>query len=362
MKRTDLQREISRRLLRWFRPDLRNMPWRGGEPYAVWISEIMLQQTRVEAVKPYFLRFMRRFPTIASLAQAPLADVLKQWEGLGYYARARNLHKAAKAVCTDFGGKLPQTVKELRTLGGIGRYTAGAIASIAFGLDEPVLDGNVTRVLCRVFAIDSNPKSSATREELWKLAQSLLPPGKAGLFNQALMDLGATVCTPQNPLCRQCPLHPTCRAHHSGRQEELPVKAAPKTLPHYTIVAGVVWKAGRILIDRRKPQGLLGGLWEFPGGKVQPGETLDQALIREIREEVGISVRVLEPLVAIRHAYSHFRITLHVFHCRHVSGTPKPIACDAIKWVRPADLADFAFPKANHAALKLLLRGDTPET
>lgn len=343
-------------LLAWFRRRRRDMPWRRTrDPYAIWISEIMLQQTRVTAVTPYYLRFLEQFPTVEALAAARLDVVLKYWEGLGYYTRARNLHRAAQIVVREFGGRLPGTAEGLRSLPGIGRYTAGAVASIAFGLDEPVLDGNVTRVLCRVFRIAEPPKDDAVQRTLWRLARKLIPPGEAGDFNQAMMELGATICQPRNPRCDECPVQAFCRAYRAGDQAELPLKAAKKPLQHHTVVAGVIRKGLRILIDRRKPEGLLGGLWEFPGGKVERGETLPAALRREVREEVGVAVAVGEEIAVVQHAYSHFRITLHAFLCDYKRGTAKPVQCDEVKWVTVKQLSQFAFPKANHGILKVLV-------
>jgi A/G-specific adenine glycosylase len=210
-------KEIQKNVLRWFQRNTRELPWRKRrDPYAIWVAEIMLQQTRSGAVGPYYKRFLKRFPTVQGLAAAPVGDVLKVWEGLGYYARARNMHRAAKQIVRDFGGRLPQTAAELRTLPGIGRYTAGAIASIAFDADEPVLDGNVTRVLSRLFRIRENPRTAKNQQRLWSLAQKLIPRGKARQFNQGMMDLGATVCTPSRPLCPSCPLKKLCGAYSRG--------------------------------------------------------------------------------------------------------------------------------------------------
>ncbi len=347
--------EAPEALLAWFRLRPRDMPWRRTrDPYAIWISEIMLQQTRVTAVTPYYLRFMEQFPTVEVLAESRLDVVLKYWEGLGYYTRARNLHKAAQLIVQQFGGKLPRTAEELQTLPGIGRYTAGAVASIAFGLDEPVLDGNVTRVLCRVFHISEPPKTDDVQKTLWTLARKLIPAGRAGDFNQAMMELGATICLPRKARCEDCPIQPFCRAYRHGDPSALPVKEDKKPLPHHTIVAGVIHRGLNVLIDRRKPEGLLGGLWEFPGGKVERGETLAEALRREVREEVGIEITVGEEIAVVQHAYSHFRITLHAFDCKYKGGTARPIQCDDVKWVTVKQLSQYAFPKANHGILKVL--------
>jgi A/G-specific adenine glycosylase len=344
-------------LPRWYRKHQRDLPWRRSrDPYAIWVSEIMLQQTRVDQASPFFERFMRRFPNTRALARAPMEKVLKAWEGMGYYSRARNIHRAAQMILAEHDGEVPGDRSALLKLPGIGPYTAGAIASIAFGLDEPVLDGNVTRVLCRVFAIGEDPKASETQTKLWSLASRLIPPGSAGLFNQALMELGAMVCTPRGPACTACPIREACLAMARGRQEDYPARSRRKALPHETIVAGVIRKRSRILIDRRRPEGLLGGLWEFPGGKAEKGESLEQALLREIREEVGIRVRVDHPLAVVDHAYSHFRITLHAFACTHVSGQASPLHSMAVKWVWPGALGRYAFPAASLKVISALRR------
>ena len=346
---------IRRPLLRWFDREARDLPWRRtGDPYAIWISEIMLQQTRVRAAVPYYERFVRRFPTVHTLAKARLDSVLKLWEGLGYYSRARNLHKAAQEIVTRFGGQLPETRSELLSLPGIGVYTAGAISSIAFGQREPLVDGNVTRVLCRVFRIHRNPKEAAVQKKLWSLAEELLPSTRPGDFNQALMELGSEICLPRNPQCEVCPLRRTCLAKRHGEQNRLPVRRRKKPIPCHTVVVGVIERNGRVLIDKRPSEGLLGGLWEFPGGKKQSGESLEEALHREVLEEIGIRIHVGEPIATVDHAYSHFRIRLYAFRCTYVSGTAQCLGCDAVKWVRPGDLHRYAFPAANKKIIRAL--------
>jgi A/G-specific adenine glycosylase len=334
-------------LLTWFDTFARKLPFRGTkDPYAVWISEIMLQQTQVTTVIPYYNRFMKRFPTVQKLAAARLDSVLKLWQGLGYYTRARNLHKAARAIVDSHRGVFPDTFDAIVALPGIGRYTAGAVASIAFGLPVPVLDGNVMRVLCRLYRLSDNPKSPAAQKHLWHLAETLVPQSRPGDFNQSLMELGATVCTPKNPNCLQCPVQKHCLAYAHNEQDVLPrmPKAAPT--PHYTVAVGLVYKDGKLLIDKRNPDGFLGGLWELPGGKKKKDETLKQTVAREIREEIGIDVAVGKRLCIVRHAYSHFRITLHAFDCTYTAGTAKPIHCVAVKWITPKDLSKYAFPAA----------------
>jgi A/G-specific adenine glycosylase len=346
---------FSTRLLNWYDQHKRALPWRETrDPYRIWLSEILLQQTRVEAVIPYYQKFLARFPDVFALARAPLDDVLKAWEGAGYYARARNLHRAAQVVVVKYGGKFPGALRELRELPGIGRYTAGAMASIAFEERTPVVDGNVARVLCRYFGIREDPKASATQAKLWDLAADLLPKKRAGDFNQALMELGATICLPKNPRCLVCPVQQHCFARQEGLQKVLPVKRAKQTLPHKIIAAGVIYRRGKILIQQRLNQGLLGGLWEFPGGKVEAGESLQECVTRECREEVGLAVRVDEKIITVHHAYSHFSITLHAFRCEYVSGRVKLASAQKFKWVAPHELEQYAFPAANKKIMAAL--------
>jgi len=343
------------RLAAWYRRRRRDLPWRRTrDPYAVWVAEVMLQQTRVATVIPYYERFLAAFPDVRALAEAPLERVLKVWEGLGYYARARNLHRAARRLLREHDGRLPADAAALRRLPGIGPYTAGAIASIAFGRDEPVLDGNVARVLCRLFRLRGDPRAARTRDRLWRLAGRIVRNGRAGLVNQALMDLGATVCTPCEPQCRACPVAPLCAAREHGEQRLLPRRGPRRPVPHHEAAVGVILRGRRLLIGRRPADGLLGGLWEFPGGKRRRGETLEACLRREVREEVGIEVRIERPLVTVRHAYSHFRVTLHAFVCRHVRGRTRALACAEVRWVPPEHLDRFAFPAANRRILAAL--------
>jgi A/G-specific adenine glycosylase len=343
-------------MLAWYAKHKRDLPWRrdARDPYRVWISEILLQQTQVATVIPYYERFLARFPTVRALASADLDAVLKTWEGAGYYARARNLHRAANQIVAQFDEKIPSTVEELLTLPGIGRYTAGAIASIAFNRDAPVLDGNVIRVLCRYLNLTGDPKNSMTQRELWKLMELLLPHGRAGDFNQAMMELGATLCAPRNPQCEICPLKRGCLARQKDIQAQLPTKRKKKTLPHHPIAVGVIWKRGKILIAQRRARDLLGGLWEFPGGHQEQGESLARCAAREIREELGIKVKVGKEFASVDHAYSHFSITLHAFNCRWQSGRPRALGCAKWKWVSPRELSLYAFPKANRAVIEKL--------
>ncbi len=337
---------IAQLLLSWYRQNARQLPWRGSpDPYAVWVSEIMLQQTRVETVIPFFQRWMARFPSVTALAEASLDEVLRLWEGLGYYSRARNLHRAAQVVTAQYGGQLPAERAALEKLPGIGRYTAGAIASMAFGQDEAALDGNIRRVLARLFDVSLPARSPAGEARLWELARQVLPAGEAGDFNQALMDLGSSICTPRSPACLVCPLTSLCRARQLGVQEQRPVLQARSAVPHLTVTAAVLRRDSQVLIAQRPPQGLLGGMWEFPGGKLEPGESLPEGLRREIREELAAEIEVGEELGVFEHAYTHFRVTLHAFFCRLSAGEPAALEASQIRWVTVPELAAFPMGK-----------------
>jgi A/G-specific adenine glycosylase len=346
---------IRRNLLRWYRANARDLPWRRtGDPYAVWLSEILLQQTRVDQGLPYYERFLKRFPTVQTLARADEHAVLKAWEGLGYYSRARNLHKAARLVVNDANGVFPVKAEDWQALPGIGRYTAGAIASIVYGESVPVLDGNVIRVLTRLFDIDDCSDVPSVREKLWALAGELVPDSDPGDFNQAMMELGASVCSPRNPSCSDCPLGKSCLSLRAGTQLARPVRKAKKAVPHKEMVLGAMVKQGRILIAKRPSQGLLGGLWELPGGEVDPGESHAKALRRILKHSIGVRVKVGGLVASVDHAYSHFRVTLNVYQCELISGDVSASEHDELKWMTRTRLEEFAFPKAHHKFLHLL--------
>jgi len=348
-------RQVRRRVLRHYDRNKRDLPWRRtSDPYAIWISEVMLQQTRVETVRERWLSFIERFPSLRELASASEQEVLKEWEGLGYYSRARNLRKAAKQIVDSGSDRLPSDLEALRSLPGFGPYTAAAVASIAFGVPEPVVDGNVVRVLSR-FANERRVVTQAVvRRRIEALSRSLLAPRRPGDWNQAVMELGATICAPKRPRCAQCPLSLDCRGFANGDPAKLPRKKPKAAVPHYDIAAGLVWRDERLLIARRPANGLLGGLWEFPGGKVRAGETLEEACVREVREETGITVRCAEPYLSIDHAYTHFRITLHLFHCVPESGRLRPVGCEDPRFVALKDLDRYPFPRANRKAIEAL--------
>ena len=351
---------ISAPLLDWFDQNAADLPWRGAPPYHVWLSEIMLQQTQIETVIPYYKRFLEMYPTVEALAQAPLDDVLKQWEGLGYYSRARNLHKAAQQVVAEFGGAFPQTVDELRTLPGIGPYTAGAVASIAFDQRAPVLDGNVMRVFSRLLDLSDDVTQHRTKKYLWQVAEDLLPDQRAGDYNQALMELGQKICTPKAPACDRCPVQAQCRAYAKGTQADRPVKRKKAPTPHYDVAAGIIRDADeRLLIAQRPLDGLLGGLWEFPGGKQEADETLPACLQRELHEELAIEVDVGALFVQVKHAFTHFKITLHAYECRYIGAQAPHDAPQALEvadwaWVNEDDLSLYSFGKADREVIAAL--------
>jgi A/G-specific adenine glycosylase len=339
---------LAANLLGWYHRSGRSLPWRSDPtPYRVWISEIMLQQTRVETVIPYFERWMVRFPTLADLARAPQQEVLSAWEGLGYYSRARSLHRMAQIVESEYGGVIPDDLDTLRSLPGIGPYTAAAVLSIAYNRDYAALDGNIRRVYSRLFDISAPLNSPESETTLKHIAAAQLPTGQAGDYNQALMDLGAGICIPANPRCLLCPLTALCAAYQKGLQNERPVIKPKAVVPFYLVTAAVIQNGDRVLIARRPEKGLLGGLWEFPGGKVEAGESLPQALTREIREELGVEISVGEPLGAYRHAYTHFRIELHAFFCRITSGAPRALHATEIRWLDISELIGFPMGKVD---------------
>ncbi len=295
----------------------------------------MLQQTQVPTVIPYYQKFLHAFPSIRHLAKADLSRVLTIWEGLGYYSRARNLHRASRIISNQFQGRIPDTIDDLLTLPGIGRYTAGAILSIAYNKEAPILDGNVKRVLSRLFAVSSNPARSKTKGLLWHLSESLIPEGRAGSFNQALMDLGSMVCTPKAPQCTRCPLGHLCKAKEKGNPEKYPTRQSQKRIPHIDAVAAVIQKDGKVLLNRRPPKGLLGGLWEFPNQKMAHGEDLEKQLKNWIKSEIGLTVRTKGHVGTFEQTFSHFKLSLSVHGFQALNGKGK------MKWVPIRKLHQF---------------------
>ncbi|NUM55207.1 MAG: A/G-specific adenine glycosylase [Candidatus Hydrogenedentes bacterium] len=347
--------QFRRALLTWYRRAARDLPWRRTtDPYAIWLSEIMLQQTRVDQGLPYFERFISAFPTVQALAAAKEDRVLKLWEGLGYYSRARNLHRAAKIVADECGGVFPRTAEELQSLPGVGRYTAGAIASIAYGERVPVLDGNVIRVLSRLYNIADCTDDAKVRDRLWKLADRLVPAKHPGDFNQAMMELGARICTPKSAQCGTCPARRFCAARVAGVVDQRPVRKAKAETPRREMVAAVINQNGRYLLVKRPSNGLLGGLWEFPCGTVHNGETHQSALIRGLGESLGVRVKVGGLIASVQHAYSHFRVSLHVYACAISRGELTAKHHDEMRWSTRQQLNRLALPKVVHKFLGAL--------
>lgn len=343
--------EVSRRLLAWYGRDGRDLPWRRTrDPYRIWLSEIMLQQTGVAAVIPYYERFLAAFPDVAALAGAPLEEVLHLWAGLGYYRRARFLHEAARVVMTRHAGRFPEQLAEIMALPGIGRSTAGAIVSIAFDRKAPILDGNVRRVLCRLLAVFGDPRSGKVEKQLWQLAESLTPDDRPHDYAQAIMDLGATVCTPRRPDCRSCPLSGLCQAFWRGLQDQLPQRGARKTVPLVRQVAVLISCRGGYLVRRRPLEGMLGGLWEFPSADVPDGSEAEQ-VARQLLAAEGVSA-TLQELGTVLHAYSHFRVELQVFTCR--ADQVGCVAEDDCRWLPMQELAEWPLHGSHKKALALL--------
>lgn len=331
-------------LLNWFAMHRRPLPWRADyTPYRTWIAEVMLQQTQMERGVQYFLRWMERFPDIESVAQAPEEALLKAWEGLGYYRRARNIQAAAREIMTRHGGVFPSDHAAILALPGIGPYTAGAIASTAFNEDVPCVDGNVERVFSRVFDIATPVKEEPARSCIREHAQTLIPLGQARDFNQALMELGALVCR-KKPVCDVCPLRELCEAHQHGTVSERPLPGRKPIIIRLEMASGILMLHDRIFIQQRRENDVWGGLWEFPGGCVESGETPEQAVTREWMEELGFAVEVLQPLLpAIRHSYTSYRITMRAFLLRLTPDSPAnarlrdgfpmpPVLTEAVDW------------------------------
>lgn len=362
----------TRDLLAWFDARARDIPWRHDpDPYRVWVCEVMAQQTRIETVRERIPAFFSSYPTIESLGAADPDELMRAWEGLGYYARARNLRRAAaslveRAAAAGEAASLPTRASDLRELPGIGPYTAGAVASIAFGRPEPAVDGNARRVLSRLF--DLEQPTPAVLDELARrlIADADAEAGprhrhgnarkgasRAGALNQAIMDLGGEVCTPRSPACVDCPVSTHCLALSRGTVEDRPPRKSRSRLPHHDIAVALVWRDdGQLYIQRRPAEGLLGGLWEFPGGKVEPGEAPAAAAKRETLEETGLRVVIGEAAGRVEHAYSHFRITLHAFHARVTSGRLRADREEPSAWVALDDLDAYAFPAANRRILE----------
>ncbi len=334
---------VRQQLCAWFLRGHRPMPWRDNpNPYWVWVSEVMLQQTQVATVIPYFERFIQRFPTVQALAEAPLEEVLRYWAGLGYYSRARHLHETAKRLLQQ-GGEFPRSVDRLRELPGIGAYTAGAIASIAFNQPEPAVDGNVTRVLARLLWLKGDLKKPRAQNLLWQIARQLIDPQRPSIFNQALMELGSTVCTPTQPRCADCPLSEFCSAFQRGQPTAVPEPSPPKPTRQVVDVSALIVRDAQVLLAQRPPNGLWGGLWEFPRTTRTHREPLETLALR-IAEQLGLQVEPVESIGMVKHAVTSSRIHLYGYLCRHRSGQERSEFYSALAWVAPQEIEAFPLP------------------
>jgi A/G-specific adenine glycosylase len=336
---------IAPRLLTWFDRKRRDLPWRRTkDPYRIWVSEVMLQQTQVTTVIPYYQRFVRVFPTVRRLAEGPLDDVLRLWAGLGYYSRARNLHQAAQQIVAEHGGRFPHTFDRIRRLPGIGDYTAGAITSIAFGEPVPAIDGNAGRVLARVLYVTGDVRAGAPKRRLTELARLAVPADRPGDYNQALMELGSLVCRPADPACDECCLGDLCEARRRGKQRRIPAPRAHPKVQTVRVVAGLARRNGRVLIAQRPPEGVWGGMWEFPNVELRPDAPPAETLVRLFAQAFGLQVEVGEMLASFAHGIMHRRIELTAYSCSVVSGRTQAKAHVAAKWVRPSELGEYALP------------------
>jgi A/G-specific adenine glycosylase len=351
-----MQTSIRRALGAWYDTHRRDLPWRRTtDPYAIWVSEVMLQQTQVKTAEPYFHRFMHRFPDVGALARADEQAVLKLWEGLGYYSRARHLHRAAQMVVAAWDGGLPPDWARMRQLPGVGDYIAAAVLSIAFGRPYAVVDGNVKRVLSRLFCLDTPVNAAASHKIYQAEADALLDTGNPGRHNQALMELGALVCTPKAPRCDQCPLARYCSSFKNCLSDQYPRRAQRRIVKTQHWVAGVVLKEGRLLLARRPETGLLAGMWEFPCGPLGDSVDMATACMEKIRQTVGLSVAVPLQVVTVRHAYTHFKLRLTLCLCHYVGGRIRRNGPAACCWIRPEELTRFALHKAVHKTLPALM-------
>lgn len=349
------RRRIQKYLITWYRVNKRNLPWRKtGSPYRIWISEVMLQQTQVKTVIPYYRRFLRRFPSLTALARARPESVLKLWEGLGYYRRAILLHQAAVLMKKNYRGRIPDSYEQLRTLPGFGEYTAGAVLSIAYHKPVPAVDGNVLRVFSRLLAIAQDIRSPETKKAVTDHIHDLIPEDSPSDFNQALMELGALICTPRKPVCQKCPVKKFCKAFNLDDPEKYPLKSMKKDRRTEPVSVGVIIDKGRCLINQRPPDVILPNLWEFPGGKALPGESPEEACLREVKEETGLDVKITGLITRFRHHYSHYSVDLHFFMCRRIAGKIRPVPSKSLKWVKIKELHRYPFPSSTRRVIGML--------
>lgn len=354
---TTEQAWFTERLLAWYQRAQRDLPWRRiRDPYAIWVSEIMLQQTQVATVLGYYQRWMRRFPSLQALAAAAESDVLHAWQGLGYYSRARNLQRAAQQVVTEHEGVVPRDVTALLTLPGVGRYSAGAIASSAFDVAAPIVDGNVTRVLCRFFGLYGDTRKNPLKATLWQLAEQLIPRGRARDFNQALMEMGATCCTPKRPLCAQCPLAAQCHASSNDAVNVLPQPPVRPKVTEERHIALLVHHRGRYLIEQRPSDApRWAGLWVFPTAPLTKGETPEHG-VQRLAKDKGVKITSATLLTSLTHSITRYRIELSAHHC--AMKAPPTKKSDSQRWLSPAEFDRYALPSP-HARIADSLRANT---
>jgi A/G-specific adenine glycosylase len=337
-----LRRWLGLRLHSWFAVHKRDLPWRHTrDPYRIWISEVMLQQTQAATVIPYYERFLKRFPTLSALAAALEQDVLRLWEGLGYYRRARDLHRAARVIQAEHGGAIPADPAVLRGLPGLGRYTCNAILSQAFDSRLPIIEANSQRVLCRFFGRAEDPARAPLKGWLWQAAEVILPRKRVGEFNQAMMELGALVCTPAAPNCGACPLKSKCAARRTGLQDTIPFRAAPPAATEVKEAAIVLRRRTRVLLVQRPATGRWANLWEFPHGELERNETHEQAALRLLHSLTGTEGRLGTELLTIRHGVTRYRITMVCFEAFHESGKFRPGSYQSSRWLEPSELASY---------------------
>ncbi len=345
------------KLLAWYGAVKRDLPWRRTHDiYRIWVSEAMLQQTQVTTATPYYLKFLKELPDVRALAEADEETVLKLWEGLGYYNRCRNLHRAARLVVNEMAGVIPNEPEGFRMLPGAGPYITAAVMSIAAHHPMAAVDGNVMRVFARFAGLQEDVSKGGTKTFITRELQTVIPADRPGDFNQAMMELGALVCSPQQPLCHECPLRAGCIAHRTNQTDRLPIKAAKKKVPEYRVSVAAITRGDSFFIQKRPPEGHLGGMWELPGGKSLGDESPEETVLRECREELGVELTVVEELARVNHAYSHFKIRLTVFVCGAGEQAVRPLDGQDHQWITVADIPRFPFPAANHKFFPRLIR------
>ena len=342
-------------IIYWYNNNKRLLPFRSSkDPYKIWISETMLQQTQMKTVIPFYERWVNKLPTIESVAMTNIDSLLKLWEGLGYYRRCRNFHHASKIIVEDYKGVIPSDYESFKGLPGVGDYTAGAVLSISFGIPIPAIDGNVRRVMARLYGFKHLKRYNVTI--IYKAITRALNNVNPSDFNQGLMELGALICKPESPKCFKCPLSINCKGYQSGNPANYPQKKVKRVIPHFNVVTAIIWREDTFYIQKRSDDKMLGGLWEFPGGIVENGETLEMALLRELKEECNLNARILKKATSIEHRYSHYSITMHCYYCEEKDD--KIASITNSNWIKKNQISQYSFPKANHKVFNFLNKND----